>query len=69
MPQVRAFNKFLKTVDKRPTANILEFVDENTAREMSAAVSVCNRVVAEQPKSQPKPQPAKQQPKPTKKGK
>ena len=51
--QVRAFNRFLKSVKVRPTTNILEFVDEVSAREISNAVAVCRPrpVVQEQPKA------------------
>lgn len=39
--QVRAFRAFLNSVKKRPTTNILEFTDEQSARRISEAVSLC----------------------------
>ena len=39
--QVHVFTKFLDSVKKRPTASILEFTDENSAREISSLIALC----------------------------
>ena len=52
--QVRAFYKFLKSVKTRPTTNILEFIDEVSARDISNAIAICRPQIQEQPKSKGK---------------
>lgn len=42
--QVRTFNKFLDSVKTRPTTNILEFADEQSAQVISSSITLC-RVV------------------------
>ena len=39
--QVRAFRAFLDSVKRRPTTNILEFTDAESARGISEAVALC----------------------------
>jgi hypothetical protein len=51
--QVRAFRAFLTSVKKRPTTNILEFIDEKSARGISEVVSLC-RPTPVQPKTKGK---------------
>jgi len=46
--QVRAFRAFLKSAKRRQTANILEFTDEESARGISAAISLCRPVPPQQ---------------------
>jgi len=46
--QVRAFRAFLNSVKKRPTTNILEFTDEQSARRISEAVSLCRPTPVQQ---------------------
>ncbi len=50
--QIRAFRKFLNSVKRRPTTNILEFTDEISAQGISQAVALCRP----QPVQQPKPE-------------
>ena len=38
---VRAFRAFLGSLKHRPNANILEFIDEASAREISSAIALC----------------------------
>lgn len=39
--QVRAFNKFLDSMKTRPTTNILEFADEQSAQVISSSITLC----------------------------
>ena len=39
--QIRGFTKFLGEIKKHPTANILEFLDEDDAKSLSRVLSVC----------------------------
>ena len=52
--EIRAFARFSKELRVRQNVNILEFTDEVTARNISAALSICRTV-------QPVPQEAKPQ--------
>lgn len=39
--QIRGFTKFLGEIKKYPTTNILEFLDEEDAMDLSRALAVC----------------------------
>ena len=50
--QVHAFRAFLDSVKKRQTANILEFIDEMSARGISEAIAICRPASVQQPVQQ-----------------
>lgn len=46
--QIRAFHEFLGAVKKRPTASILEFIDEASARGISESIAICRPAPVQQ---------------------
>ena len=51
--QIRAFRAFLKSAKKRPSTNILEFTNEESARGISAAISLCRPTPPQPQNAQP----------------